>query len=79
MRWTKTYIPTLREVPAEAELISHQFLLRSGFMRRLAAGVYIYLPLMQRVIDKISTIVREEMNASGAIEILMPVLQPVMT
>ncbi len=76
MRWTKTYIPTLREVPAEAELISHQFLLRSGFMRRLAAGVYIYLPLMQRVIDKISTIVRDEMNAAGAIEILMPVLQP---
>jgi len=76
MRWSKTYIPTLREVPAEAELISHQYLLRSGYMRRLAAGVYIYLPLMQRVIDKISRIVREEMNASGAVEILMPVLHP---
>lgn len=76
MRWSKTYIPTLREVPVEAELISHQFLLRAGYMRRLAAGVYTYLPLMQRVIDNISRIVREEMNASGAIEILMPVLHP---
>ncbi len=76
MRWTRTYIPTLREVPAEAELISHQYLLRAGYMRRLAAGIYVYLPLMQRVIDKISTIVREEMNAAGAIEILMPVLHP---
>ena len=76
MRWTKTYIPTLREIPAEAELISHQYLLRGGYMRRLAAGVYVYLPLMQRVIDKVSTIVREEMDAAGAIEILMPVLQP---
>jgi len=76
MRWSKSYIPTLREVPAEAELISHQFLLRAGYMRRLAAGVYSYLPLMQKVIEKISTIVREEMNASGAVEVLMPVLHP---
>ncbi len=76
MRWTKTYIPTLREIPAEAELISHQYLLRAGYMRRLAAGVYNYLPLMQRVINKISTIVREEMDAAGAVEILMPVLHP---
>lgn len=76
MRWSKTYIPTLREIPVEAELISHQFLLRAGYMRRLAAGVYTYLPLMQRVIDNISRIVREEMNASGSIEILMPVLHP---
>lgn len=76
MRWTKTYIPTLREAPAEAELISHQFLLRGGYMRRLAAGVYSYLPLMQLVIDKISRIVRNEMNAAGAIEVHMPVLHP---
>lgn len=76
MRWSKTYIPTLREVPVEAELISHQFLLRAGYMRRLAAGVYTYLPLMQRVIDKISRVVREEMDASGAVEIHMPVLHP---
>ena len=76
MRWTKTYIPTLREAPAEAELISHQFLLRGGYMRRLAAGVYSYLPLMQIVIENISRIVRSEMNNAGAIEILMPVLHP---
>lgn len=76
MRWTQTYIPTLRETPAEAELISHKYLLRAGYMRRLAAGVYSYLPLMQRVINKISAIVREEMDASGAVEVLMPVLHP---
>lgn len=76
MRWTQTYIPTLREVPTEAELISHQLLLRAGFIRKLAAGVYIYLPLMQRVIEKFTRIVREEMNKSGAIEITMPVLHP---
>ena len=76
MRWTQTYIPTLREVPTEAELISHQFLLRAGYMRRLAAGVYIYLPLMQRVLAKISAIVREEMDAAGSVELLMPVLHP---
>jgi len=76
MRWSQTYIPTLREIPAEAELISHQFLMRAGYMRRLAAGVYNYLPLMQRVLNKISAIVREEMDASGAVEILMPVLHP---
>jgi prolyl-tRNA synthetase len=76
MRWTQTYIPTLRDIPSEAELISHQFLIRGGFIRKLAAGVYIYLPLMQRVIEKFSKIVREEMNRAGAIEITMPVLHP---
>jgi len=76
MRWSQTYIPTLREVPAEAELISHQLLLRGGYIRKLAAGVYIYLPLMQRVIENFANIVREEMNRAGAIEITMPVLHP---
>ncbi|MCX6825657.1 MAG: proline--tRNA ligase [candidate division Zixibacteria bacterium] len=76
MRWTQTYIPTLRDIPSEAELISHQLLLRGGYIRKLAAGVYIYLPLMQRVIDKFSQIVRNEMNRAGAIEITMPVLHP---
>lgn len=76
MRWSKTYIPTLREVPAEAELVSHKLLLRGGFIRKLASGVYIYLPLMQRVIEKFATIVREEMDRAGAIEITMPVLHP---
>ena len=76
MRWTQTYIPTLREKQTDAELISHQYLLRGGFIRKLAAGVYLYLPLMQRVIDKFANIVREEMNAAGALEITMSVLCP---
>ncbi len=76
MRWSKTYIPTMRDNPSEAELVSHKFLLRAGYMRRLAAGVYNYLPLMQRVINKVSNIVREEMDSAGAVEILMPFVQP---
>jgi prolyl-tRNA synthetase len=76
MRWSQTYIPTLREKQSDAELISHQLLLRGGYIRKLASGIYIYLPLMQRVIDKFSQIVREEMNKAGAIEITMSVLCP---
>jgi len=76
MRWSKTYIPTLREKQSDAELISHQLLLRGGYIRKLGAGIYIYLPLMQRVIDKFSQIVREEMNRAGALEITMSVLCP---
>ncbi|MGH8004352.1 MAG: proline--tRNA ligase [Limisphaerales bacterium] len=76
MRWSEAFIPTLREVPTEAELISHQLLLRAGMIRKLAAGVYIYLPLFQRTLLKVSQIVREEMNRQGAVEITMPVLHP---
>lgn len=76
MRMSQMFIPTLREVPAEAELVSHKFLLRAGYIRKLTAGIYIYLPLMQRVLTKISNIVREEMDRSGALEITMPVLCP---
>jgi len=76
MRWSHTYIPTLREKQTDAELISHQLLLRGGYIRKLAAGIYIYLPLMQRVIDKFSSIVREEMNKAGGLEITMSVLCP---
>jgi prolyl-tRNA synthetase len=76
MRWSKSYIPTLRQNQSEAELISHQLLLRGGYIRKLAAGVYVYLPLMQRVIDKFANIVREEMNKAGALEITMSVLCP---
>jgi prolyl-tRNA synthetase len=76
MRWTETYIPTLREFPAEAEIISHKLLVKAGYIRKLAAGVYVYLPLMQLVLNKISNIAREEMNKAGAREILMPVLHP---
>ncbi|MBD3332432.1 proline--tRNA ligase [candidate division GN15 bacterium] len=76
MRWTQTYIPTLRESQSEAELISHQLLLRGGFIRKLASGIYLYLPLMQRVITKFADIVRDEMNKAGALEITMSVLCP---
>ncbi len=76
MQWTKSYIPTLREDPAEAELISHKLLVRAGFIRKVTAGIYNYLPLMQRVLLKITQIVREEMDNAGALEITMPVLHP---
>ncbi|MBI3871558.1 MAG: proline--tRNA ligase [candidate division Zixibacteria bacterium] len=76
MRMSRTFIPTLREDPAEAELVSHKLLLRAGYIRKLTAGIYIYLPLMQRVLAKISRIVREEMDKAGAFEITMPVLHP---
>ena len=76
MRWSQTYIPTLRQNQSEAELVSHQLLLRGGYIRKLASGIYLYLPLMQRVIEKFSNIVREEMNRAGALEITMSVLCP---
>ncbi len=76
MRWSQTYIPTLRDDPSEAEIVSHRLLVRAGYIRKLAAGIYNYLPLMQRVLLKVTGIVREEMNASGAQEVLMPVLHP---
>lgn len=76
MKWSESYIPTLREDPTEAEIVSHRLLVRAGYIRKLAAGVYNYLPLMQRVLLKVTRIVREEMNAAGAVEILMPVLHP---
>jgi len=76
MKWSETYIPTLRDDPAEAEIVSHRLLVRAGYIRKLAAGVYNYLPLMQRVLLKVTDIVRQEMNAAGAQEILMPVLHP---
>ncbi len=76
MRWTQTYIPTLREDPAEAELISHKLLVRAGYIRKLGSGIYSYLPLMQKVLAKVSQICREEMNRFGGIELLMPVLHP---
>lgn len=76
MRWSQTYIPTLRETPSEAELVSHRYLLKAGYIRKLAAGIYNYLPLMQRVLLKVTAIVREEMDRAGAVEVLLPVLQP---
>jgi prolyl-tRNA synthetase len=76
MYWTKTFIPTLREVPAEAETISHQLMLRAGLMRKLASGLYTYLPLGWRFIRKVEQIVREEMDRAGALEVIMPMLHP---
>ncbi len=76
MRVSRYFMPTLREVPAEAELISHQLLLRGGFIRKQAAGVYVYLPLGWRVIRKIEQIVREETDRIGGIELFMPALVP---
>ncbi|CUU34978.1 MAG: proline--tRNA ligase [Armatimonadetes bacterium] len=76
MRATRYFLPTLREVPAEAELASHRLLLRGGFIRKLAAGVYIYLPLGWRVIRKIEQIVREETDRIGGVELFMPALVP---
>lgn len=76
MRVSKMFAPTLREVPAEAEVISHQLMLRAGFLRKSAGGMYNYLPLAWRVLKKIENIVREEMDASGAQELLMPIVQP---
>jgi prolyl-tRNA synthetase len=76
MHWSTLFIPTLREVPAEAEVISHQLLLRAGYIRQLSAGVYSFLLLAQRSLLKIQAIVREEMNAIGGQEMLLPALNP---
>ena len=76
MRWSQLFIPTLRENPAEAEVISHQLLLRAGYVRQLSAGIYNYLFLAQRSLLKIQQIVREEMDAIGGQEMLLPALHP---
>lgn len=76
MRRSKSLVPTLREDPADAEALSHRLMLRAGLVRQLAAGIYVYLPLGQRVLEKINAILREEMNAIGGQEITMPVVHP---
>jgi prolyl-tRNA synthetase len=76
MRWSQYFIPTLREDPADAEVISHRLLLRAGFIRQVGAGIYSYLPLAQRSIIKISNIIREEMNAVGGQEFYLPAIHP---
>src|SRR6266403_2190947 len=76
MRWTQTLIPTLKETPADAEIISHKLLLRAGLIRKLTGGLYTFLPLGLRALRKVEQIVREEMNRAGALEVLMPALQP---
>jgi prolyl-tRNA synthetase len=76
MYWTKTLIPTLREAPSDAEIVSHKLLLRAGLIRKLAGGVYTFLPLGLRALRKVEQIIREEMDRAGAVEVLMPALQP---
>src|SRR5579883_2545687 len=76
MRYTESFIPTQREIPAEAENISHQLMLRAGLVQQIAAGVYAFLPLGKRVHHKVEQIIREEMDAIGAQEFLLPALSP---
>lgn len=77
MRWTQSFIPTMKEVPSEAEVPSHQLMLRAGLIRQLMAGAYTWLPLGYRSVRKVSQIVREEMDRAGAIELFMPAIQPI--
>ena len=76
MFWSKIFLPTLKDSPQDAEIISHKLMLRSGMIRRVTSGIYTWLPLGLRVLRKVENIVREEMNASGAQEVLMPMVQP---
>ena len=76
MRWSLAYIPTLRETPTEAEAVSHRLMLRAGLVRKLSAGTYSYLPLGMRALLKVIQIVRQEMTRAGALEVLLPALQP---
>src|SRR5918912_315493 len=76
MLWTQTLIPTLKETPADAEIVSHKLLLRAGLIRKLTGGLYTFLPAGVRALRKVERIVREEMNRAGALEVLMPALQP---
>jgi prolyl-tRNA synthetase len=76
MRASQTFISTLKEAPADAEIASHRLMMRAGFIKRLGAGIYTYMPLGLRVIRKVESIIREEMNRAGAVELLMPVVQP---
>ena len=77
MRWTKTLINTLRDDPQEAEIVSHKLMIRAGFLRKVSGGLYTFTPLGIRVLRKVEKIVREEMDRAGALEILMPALQPI--
>jgi len=76
MKWSKSFIPTLKENPQDAEATSHKLMFRAGLIRRVTAGAYTYLPLGLKALSKAENIVREEMNRAGATELLMPALQP---
>src|SRR5436309_14500519 len=76
MRLSRYFLPILRETPKEAEIVSHRLVLRAGMLRQEAAGIYAFLPLGFRVLQKVCDIVRQEQDRSGAIELLMPTIQP---
>src|ERR1700704_3062420 len=76
MRWSQTLIPTLKETPAEAEIVSHKLLVRAGLVRKLGGGLYTFLPLGLRVLRKIEEICRQEIERAGGIEMLMPDVHP---
>ena len=76
MRYSEMFLPTVREVPSDAEIVSHQLMIRAGMIRKLTSGIYTYLPIGFRVIQKLERIIREEMNRAGAQEIFMPTVQP---
>jgi prolyl-tRNA synthetase len=76
MKASQFFISTLKEAPADAEVVSHQLMMRAGMIKKLGAGIYTYMPMGLRVIRKVEAIVREEMNRAGAVELLMPVVQP---
>ncbi|GAX59690.1 prolyl-tRNA synthase [Candidatus Scalindua japonica] len=76
MKWTETFIPTIKEDPSDAEVASHKLMIRSGMIRKLSAGVYSYLPLGTKILNKVIAIIKEEMDNSGAIELSLPALQP---
>ncbi|MGB5256537.1 MAG: hypothetical protein WBN44_04730, partial [Woeseiaceae bacterium] len=76
MRFSRFGLTTLKEVPAEAEIVSHQLMLRAGLIRRLASGLFTWMPLGLRILRKVETVVREEMDRAGALELLMPAVKP---
>ena len=76
MRASQFFLATLKEAPAEAELVSHRLMLRAGLIKRLGSGLYSWMPLGLRVLRKVEAIVRDEMNKAGALELLMPAVQP---
>jgi prolyl-tRNA synthetase len=76
MRTSQFFLSTLKEAPADAEIVSHQLMLRAGLIKRLAGGIYTWMPIGLRVLKKVENIVREEMNRAGAIELLMPAVVP---
>ncbi len=76
MRYSQSFIPLIKENPTEAAIVSHRLMLRAGLIRQHAAGIYSWLPLGLRVLRKVENIIRAEMHAAGAIEVLMPTMQP---